>query len=341
MLSTGAAIMALGQLVVALAPSLELAVLGRMLVGMGDAFTFISMIRLANSWLEGKRASITQQWLATIGQTGQIASAIPFAILLHATSWEAAFLGLSAIGFLISALVFIGTWDEQTRRSAVTPKRSGVFANIRSALRDKAVPLGFWTHFSTQASGTMFALLWGVPYMVGGQGFTAAEASSVLTIFVIVNAIAGLIIGWTVANFPNSRRPLVRWIVVAIILAWAAAATHEGQLPYLAVCSLVALMGIGGPASMIAFDFSRSYVDKNNLGISNGIINVGGFLACFVMLFLVGVTLDFQHAVDGKELYSNTHFRIAMSSQLLVLGIGLFFFERSAKRHNASINATE
>ena len=81
--------MALGQLVVAIAPTLEVAVLGRMLVGMGDAFTFISMIRLANNWLSGKRASITQQWLATIGQTGQIASAVPFALLLHTTSCNA------------------------------------------------------------------------------------------------------------------------------------------------------------------------------------------------------------------------------------------------------------
>jgi MFS family permease len=337
MLTTGAAIMALGQLVVAIAPTLEVAVLGRMLVGMGDAFTFISMIRLANNWLSGKRASITQQWLATIGQTGQIASAVPFALLLHTTSWETAFLALSAIGFMITALVFIGVWDDQARRSSMAPKRSGVLLNINSALADKAVPLGFWTHFSTQASGTMFALLWGVPFMIGGQGFTAAEASSVLTIFVVVNAIAGLIIGWTVANHPNARRPLVRWVVISIILAWSAAAAYEGPLPYLAVCSLVALMGIGGPASMIAFDFSRSYVAKENLGISNGIINVGGFLACFVMLFLVGIALDFQHAMDGEALYSTLHFRFAMATQLIVLIIGLYFFERSANRHAASL----
>ncbi|MDE2408892.1 MAG: MFS transporter, partial [Actinomycetales bacterium] len=50
LLSIGALSMAAGQYTVAFAPSLGIAVVGRMLVGFGDAFTFISMIRLINGW---------------------------------------------------------------------------------------------------------------------------------------------------------------------------------------------------------------------------------------------------------------------------------------------------
>ena len=42
--------MAAGQVLFAVATSMPLAVAGRALVGLGDAFTFISVIRLASSW---------------------------------------------------------------------------------------------------------------------------------------------------------------------------------------------------------------------------------------------------------------------------------------------------
>ncbi len=50
LLTVGALIMAVGQIVLAFAPVLSFAVVGRMLVGMGDSFTFISMIAMINGW---------------------------------------------------------------------------------------------------------------------------------------------------------------------------------------------------------------------------------------------------------------------------------------------------
>jgi len=80
LLTVGAISMALGQYVVAFAPNLETAVAGRMLVGFGDAFTFISMIRLINGWYQGKRASQLQQWMGNGGQIGQIVSGAAFLV---------------------------------------------------------------------------------------------------------------------------------------------------------------------------------------------------------------------------------------------------------------------
>lgn len=174
--------------------------------------------------------------------------------------------------------------------------------------------------------------------MVGGNDLTVTDAATLLSLFVAVNAVAGVAIGWTVAQYPGIRRTLVRVIVSLIILVWVAVLAHEGPIGYAWMTAIVVVIAIGGPASMIAFDFSRSYVRKENLGISNGIINVGGFLACFIMLFLIGATLDWQQNMDGQALFSTNHFRFAMSTQLIVLAVGLFFFERSANRHAKTLN---
>jgi MFS family permease len=50
----GAILMLAGQALLAVAPTFGLAVVGRVLVGAGDAMTFISVIRLLASWFSGR-----------------------------------------------------------------------------------------------------------------------------------------------------------------------------------------------------------------------------------------------------------------------------------------------
>ena len=79
----GAVMMAVGQAVLAIAPSIGVAILARVLVGMGDAATFVSVIRMLPNWFGGRVLPQLSQWVGIIGQLGQIVSAVPFALLLH------------------------------------------------------------------------------------------------------------------------------------------------------------------------------------------------------------------------------------------------------------------
>ncbi|MEY2945390.1 MAG: hypothetical protein RL243_132, partial [Actinomycetota bacterium] len=112
LLTIGALSMAAGQYTVAFAPNLGVAVVGRMLVGFGDAFTFISMIRLINGWYTGKRASQLQQWLGNGGQIGQIVSAIPFAYLLHLDGWTTSFSVWATIALILAVASWVLIADE-------------------------------------------------------------------------------------------------------------------------------------------------------------------------------------------------------------------------------------
>jgi hypothetical protein len=71
---------------------------------------------------------------------------------------------------------------------------------------------------------------------------------------------------------------------------------------------------------MIAFDYSKERFPTNELGATNGVINVGGFLAALSMIFLIGSTLDF---LGGENLYSMDNFRVAFSVQLIITVIGV------------------
>jgi sugar phosphate permease len=275
---------------------------------------------MSNSWFSGKQASNLQQWFATIGQTGQILSAVPFAFLLHETSWEQAFLTAAAITALVGALV----WLFSRENPAIVRDRSvqlkDVVARLKRNSRKPITWLAFFTHFTTQSTGTSFALLWGVPFMVSALSLPLATAGSMLTLFVITNMSMGPVIGWFCGRWPQFRHVLIFSIIGSIILVWSLVLLNPNPTPFWMLIVLVMTIGVGGPASMVAFDYSKEAFVPSELGATNGLINVGGFLAALVMMWIVGVALD---ALPGPVLYSFEHFRIAFALQLVVTLFGL------------------
>ena len=327
MLGCGALIMASGQLIVAFAPGLEWAVVGRMLVGMGDAFTFISMIRMVNNWLTGKAAALAQQWLATIGQLGQIVSAIPFAAGLAVYGWTSAFSALAVSGLVAGVFVFIAALDSPQGRVKSQSNFADVVAALRINFNRSPVKAAFWTHFLTQSSGNVFALLWGVPFLVEANGKSPAFASGMLTLFVITNAAMGPVVGFLTARYQGQRHVLVLTSGFSILAIWAIALFVPSPLPDFLVVLLVIVLGFGGPVSMVAFDYSRSYVSNRELGAANGFINIGGFLAALLMIGAIGLALDAQRAVNPElALYDAGHFKLALCVQFAVIGFGLWRF---------------
>jgi MFS family permease len=192
--------------------------------------------------------------------------------------------------------------------------------------------MAFWTHFVTQSAGTTFALLWGVPFLVGAQGLTRVEASYILTVLVVTNALLGLVFGILTSRWPHRRAALVMTVVVLNATSIAGVCLMAHPVGQIGLVLFAVLIGTGGPASMIAFDFSRSYVDARELGAANGFINTGGFLASLTMMFLVGVVLDAVQAQTHGDLYVVEGFRWAFASQLLVVAVGAGGFLTAARR---------
>lgn len=99
------------------------------------------------------------------------------------------------------------------RAGAASPRE--VLDGLRSSWREPGTRLGLWTHTGTQFSGTVFALQEGVPYLVAGLGFSAAETSALLTLLVAVGIVAGPLFGELTARHPLRRS----WLVLAVIAA--------------------------------------------------------------------------------------------------------------------------
>jgi MFS family permease len=323
LIAAGAGLMALGQLLLAVSPGVPLAVVGRILVGAGDAMTFISVLRLVTAWLPPRRAAVMTQTTGLIGQLGQILSAIPLVALLHGPGWTTAFLGAAGLSVLVGLLVVLVVRDSPAgplrRNDALTLAQAG--SDLRSAWLHPGTRLGLWTHFTTQFSGTVFALLWGYPFLVSGESLPRSTASGLFTLFVVVGMTAAPFVGVLVQRHPLRRSWLVLGIIGLNVTAWTAVLAWPGPAPLWLLVVLVVSLGVGGPGSMIGFDFARSFNPPNRLGTATGIVNVGGFFASLVTMLLVGVVLD-ALAGSGSG-YTLGDFRAAMSVQYLVWAVGL------------------
>jgi MFS family permease len=337
LLAVGALIMAVGQIVLAFAPVLSFAVVGRMLVGMGDSFTFISMIAMINGWYQGTKASTLQQYVASGGQLGQFLSAVPFWWLLNLVGWTPAFTVMSAISLVTVALLVTLTADTASGKDKNSHKVVSLkiaTAQLVENIKHPGVRLAFWTHFVTQPTTTSVMLLWAVPFIVTAQGQSHEFASLTLSAMVFFGFITGPIIGGLCAKRPQTRALIVYLTVLAIALVWVFICLQSEPLPawLLLICFLV--ISVGGPASMIAFDFSKDMVPKSKLGSANGFANVGGFLATFVMMYLTGLAIDLVQAATGNaERYTVQGFQLGFATQLLVVGLGVTFFTVERRKY--------
>jgi sugar phosphate permease len=105
LVASGAGVMALGQTVLALAPSAGWVLAGRVLVGAGDALTFVSVVRLVPAWFAARRVPVMTQLTGSLGPLGQVLSAVPVVALLHAQGWRTTFLSVAAVGVVATIAV--------------------------------------------------------------------------------------------------------------------------------------------------------------------------------------------------------------------------------------------
>ena len=332
----GTTLMVVGQVAVALAPTIAVAIVGRILVGAGDATVFTSLMRLTNSWFRGRLVPQLSQWIGNVGQLGQVLSAIPFALLLHLSGWSVAFLSAASLSVIAASAIAAAVTDRpagasEGPRPATWPDS---IRQLRVSMSRPGTQLGFWSHFVTQSSGTVFSLMWGIPFLVFAIGIPQAAASALLTVLVGAGLISGPILGILTARFPTRRSNLVLGVVALMAAAWTLVLLWPGTPPLWTVIFLIVAIGIGGPGSLIGFDFARSFNPLHSLGSANGVVNVGGFLASFVMMFLIGVSLDAQaHSAGGDgQLYQLDHFRWAFAIQYVIVGVGVVFLVRARRR---------
>ena len=328
---TGAALMASGQLVLAFSESLPAAIAARAVLGLGDAVTFISVLRLVPHWFSSRQVPLVTQLTGICGQLGQVLSAVPFFVLLTDAGWTVAYVAVAAIGVLSMVLTLAlvkNTPNGRTEPTQTTSIRE-TLDSVKTVWLRPGTRLGFFTHMGTQFSVTVFALMWGVPYLTVAQGLSPGAAGGLLTISVVAAISSGIVVGILTGRHPRRRSRLVLAIIASNAVAWTVVLAMPGQAPLWLLVVLIVVISVGGPGSMVGFDFARTFNPSATLGTAQGMVNMGGFVASLLVMQAMGLILD----ATGD--FSFESFRLAWTVQypIWVLAVvGILITRRKARR---------
>jgi len=332
LLLTGLALMTTGQLVFAFSTSFSGAVLARAVVGAGDAMVFVSVVRLVSLWFRVGQVPMVTQLTGLTGQIGGILAAGPLAFLLHELGWTAAFAAVASVGVVLMVAVALLVVDTPYRNEDVVRVRLRVLArSVRTVWGNPGTRLGMWSHFTSQFSYTVFALLWGYPFLVRGLGWTSAQASTLLMVMVAWAVLSGLVLARLVERLPYWRSWIVIAVVAQMVVPWTLVLLWPGAAPGWLVVVMACTTATGGPASMVGFDLARSFTPVAEAGRANGLVNVGDFTASLLAMALIGVVLDLREP-GGMDAYALADFKWAMAVQYLFWGLGVVQVLRYRRR---------
>lgn len=332
MMVLGAVTMAAGQVLLAFATDVPTALLARLLTGVGDAATLISVVRLIATWFPTRQVPVFTQLATMIGQFGQAVAAVPFLALLITVGWTAAWASLAFILVLSVLLVIAIVQDEPPEEPGAAPApvtRPGQV--LRDVFTSRPAWSGFFLHWMCLVTVNSFLFMWGVPYMTS-LGISAAEVGTLLTVNVVIMVALGPLIGVITGRYPH-RRPLLGWIAGTVLtVTWIITLLLPGELSAWQLMPLITAMAIGSATCSVGFDLARTGVPRRAIGTATGMVNIGGYSASLVSVLLIGIVLDLR---TGEGTAALVDYRAALASQLglmVAAGVGLWITTRRRRK---------
>ena len=301
------------------------AALGRFLIGFGSAFAFVGVLKLATAWLPPNRFAFVSGMATTLGMVGAMFGGVGLAGLVKGLGWQDTIIYSGLFGFVLAPIVWLIVRDTPYQEEGVPHKnRSMGFGLLMKQVAAIMVNRQMWLNgfigCLLYLPTSVFAELWGIPYLCAVYGFPREQAAVLVSAIFLGWAIGGPLVGFISDKIHSRRLPLLVGEVMAMILVSVllfAPALSPNIIFVILLC-----LGMVSSAEVVCFAIGREncadHLSGTAVAVTNCLIMLGG------MFFqpIVGKLLDlsWDGVLDaGVRVYSVDAYRVA----LVVLPIGL------------------
>ena len=300
-------IAAAGSVLFSYAWGVEIAVIARVMVGLGVSMVFIPTMKLLSQWFRIREFAMMTAILNTMGGVGALTSAGPLAILTGWVGWRNSF-GIIGAGTLVIAIFVwlfvrnrpqdmnlpsLADIDHAGPGSSTPPRIISLWEGASRVVTDKHFwPVAIWFFFLV---GVFFSFggLWAGPYLAHVYGMSRTEAGSVLNMIAV-----GLIVGSPLIGFLSDRvfhsRKKVLSVATALVTAELVFLTiYPSSLPIPSLYVLFFLFSVTSSAIVvIGFTTAKELFPVEIAGTSVGTVNLFPFLGGAIFQMLLGRVLD-------------------------------------------------
>ncbi len=310
-ISLSALVCGIGTILFCQADTLLIAVIGRVLVGVGSACAFIGALKVATDWFSPRRFALIAGLTNMMGTFGGNFAGSPLSYLSENYGWVNVFTIMGLSGFFIALLAYIIIEDKPS-------KSFDRFDKFKTVLLLLCKNKQIW--FAGVVGGilylplTAFAELWGVPFLTrvfDGDHFIGSLTTNLVFIGM---AIGGPIFAILSSNMKSYKRLLQITAVLAgsisLLIVFSPFFDRNSVL------SLLFLLGFVIGGQVLVFSLAKVNV-KNSaygtaMGFTNAIISFVGLLSQVIMGIILDFVWDGSVSELGMRIYTTNSYQHAI-----------------------------
>jgi MFS family permease len=300
LLTTGALVASLGTFLFALAPTVLLADVGRLMIGGSVAVAFVAMLKLASHWFPPKRFAAMSGLALFCGVAGAVSAGVPLRFLIDRLHWRPVMLASGLITLLITLGIWLFVRDDPAERHYKSYAPGAKVHGNRgdtNPLRGLKKVLRYsntWL-ISLAPSGIVgpilaFSGLWGVPYLSARFHLTPTRSAAVTSTLMVAWATAGPVMG-ALSDRIGRRKSLYMGGSIVACAGWMIALLVQG-LPAWAFVMLIIMIGFASGVMVTGFAFVKESVPPSLAGTVSGVCNMGVIIGPMILQPLMGWVLD-------------------------------------------------
>jgi sugar phosphate permease len=291
----------IGSVMLGLAPSVLLALVGRTLVGLGVAMLFVPTMKILAEWFRAKEFATMTAILIVMGGLGSLTAASPLAILSTWIGWRLSFVAVGVFTLLMALLVYLFVrdrpsdlgWPSPAEPTGSSPPAIGLLEGMKRVLTYPGFwPVAIWFFFDL-AIFFSFGGLWGGPYLMQVYGLSKAKAGHILSMLAI-----GMIVGSPLLSFLSDRvlrgrKPVLVLSSFIVLCLTALLAFYTDRLSVPTLYLVCFGFGIFSSAIVvIGFTITKELFPVQIAGTSTGLVNIFPFAGGALFQPFLGYLLE-------------------------------------------------
>lgn len=321
----------------------HISIIGRFLVGAGSAFAFVGVLKLATIWLPENRLALVAGLTSALGTVGAMLGDNFLAIIVKHNGWQNTVTYTAIFGFFLMGFLWFGihdhTRDLKSGGTINSFKRN--LYDLKIILRNEQIWLNGFYGCLVYLPTTVFAELWGIPYLSHAHAMTETQAGFANSLLFFGFMLGAPLMGYVSDRMRCRKKPMIFGAVGAAIMMILI--LYYPHLPHTAIYCCVFILGLFYSAQAIVFAVGRELSPNEAAGTAIAVTNMLVMLGAMFLQPLIGRLLDWsvwlQHShehilinipIQHITQYGPEDYRLAMSiiPMGIILAAILTFFIR-------------
>lgn len=317
---------AVGTLLFCQTTDYQIAIIGRFLVGAGSAFAFVGVLKLATIWLPENRLAMVAGLTSALGTVGAMLGDNLLSVVVHHVGWQLTDTYTAIFGFVLLFLLWFGIHDHRrdTKSGGTINTFKRNLLDLKIIIRNKQIWLNGFYGCLVYLPTTVFAELWGIPYLSHAHAMTESQAGFANSLLFCGFMVGAPVMGYISDHMRCRKKPMIWGAVGAACMMTLI--LYYPHLTHFSIYFLMFTLGLFYSAQAIVFAVGRELSPNEAAGTAIAVTNMMVMLGAMLLQPLIGHLLDWsvwlQHSSEQALLHIPIHhitqygpedYRLAMS----------------------------